>query len=59
MTSSDITNFEQKTQRDISYKLESFFSTSGRERLLTLKLIEYLLLAVVAGSGMIIFFGSK
>lgn len=59
MTSSDITNFDQKNQSDISYKLESFVSASGREKLLTLKLIEYLLLAVVFGSGMIIFFGQN
>ena len=54
MTTSEITTVEQKTQRGNSSTRENLSSSSGQKILFTLKAIEYLLLATVICSGLII-----
>ncbi|MBD0261802.1 MAG: DUF4231 domain-containing protein [Tolypothrix sp. Co-bin9] len=54
MTTSEITTVEQKTQRANSSTRENLSSSSGQKILFTLKAIEYLLLAAVICSGLII-----
>ncbi|AFY35164.1 DUF4231 domain-containing protein [Calothrix sp. PCC 7507] len=52
MTTSELTNFDQKNQRETL--ADSSFLASGQKTLFTLKLFEYLLLAAFFSSGIVI-----
>ena len=54
MTTSEITTVEQKNQRGNSSTGENLSSSSGQKILFTLKAIEYLLLAAIICSGIIV-----
>lgn len=51
MTTTDITNFEQKSQKDFSDNAGNAFSSLGQKSLLPFKIIKALLLAAVVGAG--------
>ncbi|MFS0513464.1 DUF4231 domain-containing protein [Nostoc sp. UIC 10607] len=56
MTTSELTNFEQKNQSKVSDRIENLSSPSDEKKLFNLKVIEYLLLAAFVSSGLFIIF---
>lgn len=51
MTTSDLTNFEQKNQKEFSYISGNASSSSSQNNLLIFKIIESVLLAAIVGAG--------
>ncbi|MEH2024038.1 hypothetical protein [Nostoc sp.] len=56
MTTSELTNLEQRNQSKISDRIENLSSPSDKKRLFNLKVIEYLLLAAFVSAGLVIIF---
>lgn len=58
MTTSELTNFEQKKQSKVFDRIENLSSPSDEKKLFNLKVIEYLLLAAFVSAGLFIIFVS-
>ncbi|MEH2185214.1 MAG: hypothetical protein V7K64_03395 [Nostoc sp.] len=56
MTTSELTNLEQKNQSKISEKIENLSSPLDEKKLFNLKVIEYLLLAAFVSAGLCVLF---
>lgn len=56
MGTSELTNIDQKNQREVFETVESLSSPSRQKNLFTLKVIEYLLLAAFFSSGIFVIF---
>ncbi|MBN3892487.1 MAG: DUF4231 domain-containing protein [Nostoc sp. JL31] len=56
MTTSELTNLEQRNQSKISDSIENLSSPSDEKKLFNLKVIEYLLLAAFISAGLFIIF---
>jgi hypothetical protein len=59
MTTSESTNFEQKTQNKVSERIENLSSQLDEKKLFNLKVIEYLLFAAFVSAGLLIIFLSN
>ncbi|MFN6538095.1 MAG: DUF4231 domain-containing protein [Nostoc sp. EkiNYC01] len=59
MTTSELTNLEQKNQSPISDKVENLSSSAEERKLFTLKVLEYLLLAIFVSDVLFIGFFSN
>ncbi|MEH2043329.1 hypothetical protein [Nostoc sp.] len=58
MTTSELTNLDQRNQSKISDSIENLSSPSDEKKLFKLKVIEYLLLAAFVSAGLFIIFFS-
>lgn len=56
MTTSELTNLDQRNQSKISDSIENLSSPSDEKKLFKLKVIEYLLLAAFVSAGLFIIF---